>query len=308
VRPRVRERIAVVAIVAVAAALRLTGIGAGAPDPYYDAAVRSMGTSGHALLVGAFEPGARVAIDKPPVDLWLQVASTHLLGFSTTALVLPAAIGGTLSVVLLFVLVRTLFGPRAGFAAAAALAVLPLAVVTARSDTMDAVMGALVTAAAALTAIAVRSGRRSLLVAAGAVLGLAFEVKLFEALVCVPALVALWWWGADGGARRRAVALGLAGAAFAAVALAWLGAVSVLPARERPFVLGAADGSAWDAVFGYDGIDRLRAGPVAPGPLRSDPASGIAVGTFGTDAARAYAPRGRRPRTGGVDQDGQLRT
>jgi hypothetical protein len=55
-----------VAAVAVAAALRLPGIGAGRPDPYYDAAVRSMGTSWHAFLVGAFEPGARVAIDKPP--------------------------------------------------------------------------------------------------------------------------------------------------------------------------------------------------------------------------------------------------
>ena len=44
-----------------AAALRLAGLGAGEPDPFYDAAVRSMGTSWHALLVGAFEPGARVA-------------------------------------------------------------------------------------------------------------------------------------------------------------------------------------------------------------------------------------------------------
>ena len=65
---------------------RLAGLGAGEPDPFYDAAVRSMGTSWHALLVGAFEPGARVAIDKPPVDLWLQVASTKLFGFTTAAL------------------------------------------------------------------------------------------------------------------------------------------------------------------------------------------------------------------------------
>jgi 4-amino-4-deoxy-L-arabinose transferase-like glycosyltransferase len=249
------------AILCVAAALRLAGLGAGEPDPYYDAAVRSMGTSWHALLVGAFEPGARVAIDKPPVDLWLQVASTRLFGFTTAALELPAAIAGTLAVAAVYDLGRTLFGRRAGLAAAGALAVLPVAVITARSDTMDSVMAALVALAAALTARAARSDRPWLLVAAGAVLGLAFEVKLFEALVAAPALVVLWWWAARGDPRRRSVALAGAGAAFCAVALAWLVAISLLPASSRPFALGASNGSAWGAVFLYDGIDRLHASP-----------------------------------------------
>src|ERR687886_1467402 len=103
-----------------------------------------MGESWHAFWVGAFEPGARVAIDKPPVDLWLQVASTKLLGFSTTALILPAAIAGTLAVAAVYDLLRVLFGRRAALAGALALAVLPIAVVSARSDTMDSVMAALV--------------------------------------------------------------------------------------------------------------------------------------------------------------------
>jgi 4-amino-4-deoxy-L-arabinose transferase-like glycosyltransferase len=263
-----------VTVVGVAAALRLAGIGGGQPDPYYDAAVRSMGTSWHAFLVGAFEPAARVAIDKPPVDLWLQVASTKLLGFTTTALILPAALAGTLAVAALYDLLRVLLGRRAALAGALALAVLPIAVVTARSDTMDAVMGALVLGAAALTARAARSGRVGLVVAAGAVLGLAFEVKLFEALVVVPALVALWGLGVDGGRRRRVGGLVGAGVAFAVVALAWLGATSLaLPAHERPFALGSTNGSAWNAVFAYDGIDRLR----APARVRSAPPSAAAV-------------------------------
>ena len=284
VRDRLRavsRGVPLAAVLCAAAALRLAGLGAGEPDPFYDAAVRSMGTSWHALLVGAFEPGARVAIDKPPVDLWLQVASTKLFGFTTAALELPAAIAGTLAVAAVYDLGRVLFGRRAGLAAAAALAVLPVAVITARSDTMDSVMAALVALAAALTARAARSGRPALLVAAGAVLGLAFEVKLFEALVAAPALVALWWWATEGDARPRAMALGGAGAAFCAVALAWLCAVSLVPGPSRPFALGSANGSAWGAVFVYDGIDRLHASP-AP---RTDPPTAAAL-------ARAPAPPG----------------
>jgi len=177
VRDRLRavsRGVPLAAVLCAAAALRLAGLGAGEPDPFYDAAVRSMGTSWHALLVGAFEPGARVAIDKPPVDLWLQVASTKLFGFTHFALLLPEALASTLAVVLLYDVVRRGFGRVAGLAAAAALAVLPIEVVTARSDTMDSFMIALLVLAAWLVVRAVESGRARELYLAAAVVGLAF--------------------------------------------------------------------------------------------------------------------------------------
>src|SRR3954447_13088071 len=137
------ERLAAAAVFVFAAVLRLADP-AGTPlDPFYDAAVRSMGTSWHAFLVGAFNPSSQLAIDKPPLDLWLQVASTKLFGWSHFAPLLPAAIGGTLTVVALHDLLRTLAGRRVALAGALALAVLPAAVVTSRSDTMDSVMAAL---------------------------------------------------------------------------------------------------------------------------------------------------------------------
>ena len=122
-----------------------------------------------------------MSIDKAPVDLWLQVASTKLLGFSSVSLRLPPAIAGTLSVALLYDLVRRGFGRWAGLAAALAFAVLPTAVLTSRSDTMDSVMSALLILAAWLV-VRVRPERRApAAILAGAVAGLAFEVKLFEA-------------------------------------------------------------------------------------------------------------------------------
>src|ERR1700751_2043830 len=81
-------------ITVAAAALRLIGIAHLSPDPFYDAAARSMGFSWHNFFFGAFGPGASVSIDKPPVDLWLQVASVKLLGFSSTTLKLPEAFAG----------------------------------------------------------------------------------------------------------------------------------------------------------------------------------------------------------------------
>src|SRR5205823_9877475 len=109
-----------------AAALRLIYIGKVAPDPFYDAAVRSMGLSWHNFFFGAFEPGASVSIDKPPVDLWLQVASVKALGFSSATLKLPQALAGAAAVPLLFIAVEELWSTRAALVAAAALALLPI--------------------------------------------------------------------------------------------------------------------------------------------------------------------------------------
>jgi len=81
---------AALALITLAAAvLRLLYIGKVSPDPFYDAAVRSMSLSWHNFFFGAFEPGGSVSIDKPPIDLWFQVASVKLLGFSSTTLSSP---------------------------------------------------------------------------------------------------------------------------------------------------------------------------------------------------------------------------
>ena len=252
-------------ITLLAAALRFAHLGQVVSDPFYDGAVRSMGLSWHNLFFGAVEPSGAVAIDKPPVDLWLQVASVKLFGFGSTALKLPEALAGTLAVPLLFAAVRPVFGVRAGLACALALAVLPIAVITARSDTMDAVMMALTVLALALAVRATQSGRTAWLLGAGAALGVAFDVKLLESLVALPGLVLLAWLGLPGSWRRRAAQLALAGLVFVAVALSWLGATLFYPAHERPWAYGSSNGSAWDAAFVFNGLERLE-GKAVEGP------------------------------------------
>jgi 4-amino-4-deoxy-L-arabinose transferase-like glycosyltransferase len=248
-----------------AAGLRLAHLGAVVSDPFYDGAVRSMSLSWHNFFFGAVEPSGAVAIDKPPVDLWLQVASVKLFGWSSTALKLPQALAGTLAVPLLFAAVKRLFGVRAGLAAGLALAVLPIEVITARSDTMDAVMMALTVLALLCAVRAAESGRTAWLLCAAAALGLAFNVKLLESLPALAPIALLAWLGLPGRRRRRAAQIALAGAVYVAVALAWLSATLLYPAHERPYAYGSTNGSAWNAAFVFNGLDRLE-GKALEGP------------------------------------------
>jgi 4-amino-4-deoxy-L-arabinose transferase-like glycosyltransferase len=278
------------AIVALAAALRLIDLASISPNPYYDSAVRTMSLSWHNFFYGVFAPDSGLAIDKPPVDLWLQVASTKLLGFTTPALLLPEALAGTLSVLLLFDLLRTLFGWAAAVAGALALAVLPIAVITARSDTMDSVMGALILGSAVLIARvgANPDGRRGRLLLAAALFGLAFEVKILEAVIALPALLVLYWLSS---AERPAVRLRRLlsmTAVFLVVALSWLTATSLAPSSARPWYIGSTNGSPWNATFVFNGVDRLLGPPAHAVPR---PTSGLLVRSPKTLRDRAAARR-----------------
>ena len=289
-------RAAVAAVIVLAGVLRLYAVGKVSGDPFYDAAVRSMTLSWHNFFFGAFDPSASAAIDKPPLDLWLQVASVKIFGFGPTALRLPAALGATLGVGLLYDLVRRFAGRAAGLASALVLALLPVSVLTSRSDTMDSLMMGVLVAAIWLAARSLQKRSLRWLIAAAVLLGFAFNVKLFEALVPVPALlIGLWlaWRGMP--ARVRVLRLALATAAFAATALAWLVAASLTPAHSRPYPIGSTNGSVWNATFVYNGSDRLLK-PAAPSRFAGNTTGAApAAGANGASRPHIAAVHHRRP-------------
>jgi 4-amino-4-deoxy-L-arabinose transferase-like glycosyltransferase len=253
---------AIAAVTVLAAVLRLIELNLVPLNLYYDAAVRSMTLSLHNFFYGAFDPSATTAIDKPPIDLWLQVVSVKIFGWGSFSLKLPEALAGTLAVPLLYDVVRRVAGPLAALGSALTLTLLPTSVVTARSDTMDSVMMVLLLVIAWLLVRSVARRELRWLVIAAVVLGIDFNVKLFEALVPAPAFLLFAWLCWDGdrlGARVRRLAL--AGAAFVAVALSWMVFVTLTPAHDRPYPIGSTDGSVWNAVFVYNGVDRITQAP-----------------------------------------------
>jgi 4-amino-4-deoxy-L-arabinose transferase-like glycosyltransferase len=242
-------------VLALACVLRLWKIQEVPGNVFYDAAVRSMAGSWHNFFFGALEPSGTVSIDKPPVDLWLQVASTRVLGFGRLGLHIPEVLGGIVACGLLFGALRRPFGFVAALTAALALAVVPVSVLTARSDTMDSVLAALEVAALWFSWRALESGRMRWSLAAAAVMGLAFNVKLAEMLIALPAMALLWLWAAAPGRRVRAL-LACAGT-FLVVAMSWTAIASLTPTSGRPFPIGSSNGSIWHVTLLYDGLSRL---------------------------------------------------
>ncbi|MBI2913733.1 MAG: glycosyltransferase family 39 protein [Chloroflexi bacterium] len=258
VAARLWEWAALGAIVALAAFLhffRLAQEGYG--NLYYAAAVKSMLSSWHNFFFASFDPGGFVTVDKPPLGLWVQAASAAAFGLNGFALMLPQALAGVISVVVLYHLARRAFGPAAGLLAALALAVTPISVAADRNNTMDGLLVLTSLLAAWAVILAAESGRLRWLLAGAILVGLGFNIKMLQAYLVLPALALLYLAAAPVSWRKRLVHLSLAAVVLLTVSFAWVAAVDLTPADARPYVGSSSDNTARELVIGHNGLDRL---------------------------------------------------
>jgi 4-amino-4-deoxy-L-arabinose transferase-like glycosyltransferase len=264
-------RPALLAIAAVAAVAYGWGMASASVEPFYGAAARSMSESWHDFIFGAFDPAGTVTIDKLPGELWVQALSLRIFGFHIWALVLPQVVEGVLTILVLYRAVRRLAGPAAGLTAAAVLAVTPITVLLSRGNVSDSLLILLLVLAADATSAALLTGSLRQLLLAGVWVGLAFQAKMIQAWLALPALAAAYLLAAPAARlRTRCAHVALAGLVTAVVSLSWMTAVSLVPSHDRPYVDGSADDSVYTQVFDYNGLGRLTgnwanlAGPPSP--------------------------------------------
>ena len=252
------HRIALAGILALAAALDFVRLGQnGWANTYYSAAVRSMLRNWHNFLFASFDPGGLVSVDKPPLALWVEAASAKVFGYSGVAILLPEALAGVAAVWLLYLLVARFFGRPAGLLAALALAVSPVSVAVNRDNNPDALFVLLLVAAAWAGARAVESGRLRWLAGCAVLVGLAFNTKMLAAGVVVPGLALAYLFFANASWKRRLWHLAVAGGILAVLSSAWIAAVDLTPAADRPYVGSTTDNSALSLALGYNGLGRV---------------------------------------------------
>lgn len=234
--------------------------GEGYANTYYAAAVKSMLMNWHNFFFVSFDPAGFVAVDKPPLGLWLQAVSAKLFGFSGVSMLLPQAIAGVLSVLVLYLLVSRIFGRPAGVLAALALAVTPIAVVDNRNNTSDSVLILTLLLAAWAVTRAVESGRLRWLVLGATLVGLGFNIKELEAYLILPALLVMYILGSPRRPLTRLWHLVVAGVTALVVSFAWIVAVDLTPPGQRPFVSDSGTNSELSLALGYNGFGRLATG------------------------------------------------
>ena len=177
--------------------------------------------------------------------------------------------------------------------AAAVLAVTPVAVLLNRGNVSDSLLILLLVLAADATSAALLTGSLRPLLIAGVWVGLAFQAKMIQAWLALPALAAAYLLAAPAARLRTRCAPCRAGGRWSPPwsRCRWMTAVSLVPSADRPYVDGSANDSVYTQVFDYNGL----AGSTGSWPTLAGPPSPLIVSAVESGQLLNAQTRGIKP-------------
>ena len=249
----------------------------GMANSYYAAAVQAASQNWTEWLFGSLDAANYVSIDKPPLATMIMGLSARLFGFSSFSMLLPSVLAGVGSVWLLYSAVKRQFGFTSAIISAVTLMLTPVAALMFGFNNPDAILTFMLTASgyAFLRSL---EGKCPLLWLglAGLFTGLAFNTKMLQGLMVLPAMVIVYLAFAKPPIVTRFLHLMFAGAITAVSTLWWSVLVWLTPSGNRPWVGSTNDNSIWSLIFGYNGFGRLL-GNRGGGGGGTPPGGGMAI-------------------------------
>ncbi|MFD5078267.1 ArnT family glycosyltransferase [Streptomyces sp. NPDC058371] len=229
-------------------------------NSFYSAAVLSGTHSWKAWFFGSLDAGNFTTVDKPPFVLMVMGLSCRVFGYGTWQMMAPLVASALGTIWILHSSVKRFFGHAAAAVAALVLALTPITVAINRDNNPDTLLVLLMVAGAALALRAVHNGRLLPLLGSAVCFGLAFNTKMLQGYIALPAVFAVYLYAARADLVKRIVNLLLAGVALAVSSFWWAAAVSLVPTADRPYIGGSTDGTAWNLIMGYNGLGRVFGG------------------------------------------------
>ncbi|MDG9690572.1 glycosyltransferase family 39 protein [Streptomyces sp. DH17] len=251
---------ALLAILALAAVLYSWNLSGAGLNSFYSAAVLSGTESWKAWFFGSLDAGNFLTVDKPPLALMVMGLSCRVFGYGTWQMMLPLVMAALATIWILHSSVKRVWGHGAATVAALVLALTPITVAINRDNNPDTLLVFLMVGGAALGLRAVRDGRLLPLHGSAVCFGLAFNTKMLQGYIALPAVFVVYVYATNLGWAKRIRNLVLAAVALVVSSFWWAAAVSLVPASERPYIGGSTDGTAWDLITGYNGLGRIFGG------------------------------------------------
>lgn len=248
------------AILVLAGVLYSWNLSSSSLNSFYSAAVFSGTQSWKAWFFGSLDAGNFMTVDKPPFVLMVMGLSCRVFGYGTWQMMLPLVAAALGTIWILHSSVKRVWGHGPAAVAALVLALTPITVAINRDNNPDTLLVLLMVAGAALALRAVHNGKLLPLVGAAVCFGFAFNTKMLQGYIALPAVFAVYLYAAQGGWVRRVRNLAVAAVALAVSSFWWAAAVSFVPASSRPYIGGSTDGTAWDLIMGYNGLGRVLGG------------------------------------------------
>ncbi|MCY9385258.1 glycosyltransferase family 39 protein [Bacillus inaquosorum] len=226
-------------------------------NQYYLAAVKSMTQSFHSFFYASFDPSGFVTVDKPPVVLWIQTIFALIFGVHTWSVILPQALAGVGSVFLLYRMIKPAFGIGAARIAALVMTLTPIAAAVSRTNNIDSMLVFTLLLGSACLLRAVKQDKLVWLLTAFALIGLAFNMKMMQAFMVLPAFVLFYLIASRVSLKKKTGSLILSLVLLTGLSISWAVVVDSTSSSSRPYVGSSQTNSVLELAFGYNGTERL---------------------------------------------------
>ena len=183
--------------------------------------------------------------------------SAKIFGLHGWSIVLPSVLFGVGSVYLIYQLVTPFFGKNAGRLSALAMTITPIVVADSRTNNMDATLVFFLLLAVWFLVRSISKHNVWLLIVSFSLIGIAFNVKMLQAFMILPAMYLFYWLAANESWKSKITKLVFATVGLAVFTLAYPVSVDLTPASQRPYVGGSETNSELELAFGYNGTERL---------------------------------------------------
>ncbi|MCY9079371.1 glycosyltransferase family 39 protein [Bacillus inaquosorum] len=226
-------------------------------NQYYLAALKSMTQSFHNFFYASFDPSGFVTVDKPPVVLWIQTIFALIFGVHTWSVILPQALAGVGSVFLLYRMIKPAFGIGAARIAALVMTLTPIAAAVSRTNNIDSMLVFTLLLGSACLLRAVKQDKLVWLLTAFALIGLAFNMKMMQAFMVLPAFVLFYLIASRVSLKKKTGSLILSLVLLTGLSISWAVVVDSTSSSSRPYVGSSQTNSVLELAFGYNGTERL---------------------------------------------------
>ena len=256
-----------IAIVGLASCLYFYNIGNAGSNEYYTAAAKSMTTSWKAFFFASLDPAGFITVDKPPVALWFQALSVALFGVSDWSVLLPEALAGVISTMLLYFIVQPFFGRVTARWASFIFACTPIFVAVTRTNNLDTILICTLLAATWALMKSVHTEKGVWLFISFSLVGIGFNMKMMQAYMVLPAFYIFYWLAKNKGWKQKLKQLAMATIVLFITSLSYALIADLMPKENRPYIGSSQTNSVLELALGYNGIGRLT-GSAGPGGNR----------------------------------------
>ena len=226
-------------------------------NEYYAAAIKSMTQSFKNFFFVSFDPYGMVSIDKPPVGFWMQAISVLIFGYHGWAMLLPQALAGTGSCIMIYLLLSKHFGRPAGLISSFVFSFTPSVVVASRNNTIDMQLIFVLLIATWFLFKSIENGKKRDLFIAGAFIGLGFNIKMLQAYLVLPAFALVYLVFAKEKLVKKFINGIITMIIVLVISFAWVFAVDLYPSDSRPYVDSSTNNTVMELIVGHNGLERI---------------------------------------------------